>query len=365
MFSNSEINEIAINAMTTYWQATSLDVSIAEQHLAGVGAVFELENKLKSHYNKKYALCISNATMGLYSIALALDIKEQDFITTPLTYGASLSGFLLQQNHPIFATIDPQTLTIDPESVTPLITPNTRAILAVDWLGNPCDSLALRQIADEYGLWYIADAAQSLGASRQGLPASVYADAIVISFTVGKSIFAGEGGAIVTDNEALYQKLVWLTQHPYRQKRDLGLSLTNEFALNVRIHPLAAAIANAIFEESLQYLQQHQDWCLRVIDALNEIELTQPLDFRKNAIIPSFFRLCTPWKKERQDRDLLKELAHKNLSIKLKSYSLSYLFEQPYYQAQYQHFWQQKVTESKLPSWQLVEIAQSYNKTQI
>src|SRR5436190_7634341 len=80
------------------------------------------------------------------------------------TYGASLSGWLLLGNRPVFADIEADTLLLDPGSVRTQITPRTRAILAVDIFGVPSDSAALRRIADEHGLWYVAHAAQSLGA---------------------------------------------------------------------------------------------------------------------------------------------------------------------------------------------------------
>ncbi|MFW6359010.1 MAG: DegT/DnrJ/EryC1/StrS family aminotransferase [Chroococcales cyanobacterium] len=332
----------ALTAICNYWECASEDQIFAESHLAGTGAVAELEIKLKKHYGKQYALCVSNATMGLLAIALALDLKGVEFITTPFTYGASLSGFLLQENRPIFANLTPQTLTLDPDSVRSQITPNTRAILAVDILGNPCDMGALRQIADDYGLWYIADAAQSLGAYTQGMPASAFADALVVSFTVGKSVFAGEGGAILTDNEQLYQKLVWLTQHPYRQKRDVGLFLTNEFALNGRIHPLAAVIANATFEASLQQLRQYQEWCFQVIEVLNESGFTEVISWQTEQILPSFFRFCGRWRGESAEEELLQVLGDRNFNLKLQPFPIQLIPKKPAFIAQYGHLLSQE-----------------------
>jgi perosamine synthetase len=324
-------------AMTKYWQQANQDQGIAEQHLAGAGAVFQLETKLKNYYQKKYALCVSNATTGLLAIALALNLKQKEFITTPYTYGASLAGFLLLENKPLFAQVDAQTLTLDPESIKAQITPNTRAILAVDIYGNPCNQEALRNIADQHGIWYIADAAQSLGGYRGGIPASSLADVLVVSFTVGKSIFAGEGGAILTDNEELYQKLVWFTQHPYRQKRDLGLFLTNEFALNSRIHPLSAVIANAIFEDALIQLKLYQNWCFEVINAVNKIGLTKQINFQFQEIIPTFFSLVFQWDQEAKEIDLLRQLEQFNLKVNLESLTLKPLFEHPAFLETYGH----------------------------
>ncbi|MFB2891614.1 DegT/DnrJ/EryC1/StrS family aminotransferase [Aerosakkonemataceae cyanobacterium BLCC-F50] len=326
---------LAQEAIAQYWEELADHPDAAAIHLYGSGAVAQLEAKLTHHYGVKYALCVSNATMGLLAVALALNLQDEVFITTPYTYGASLAGWLKLGNHPRFADIDPETLTLNPEAVEQQITPNTKAILAVDIFGHPSNTQALRQIADEYGLWYIADAAQSLGAYRDGMPASALADAIVVSFTVGKSVFAGEGGAILTDNAELYQKLVWLTQHPYRQKRDVGLFLDNEFALNARIHPLAAVIANAIFEGALAQLQVHQADCFRLIETLNAIGLIQPIRFEQQQIVPSFFRLTAAVLEDVSEAEIQSALKEHGLSVILSPPPIRLIYRQPSFLAMY------------------------------
>jgi len=329
------LTDLARSAIADYWQAVADDPEQLGMHLSGSGAVAALEAKLCEWSGKSYALCVANATIGLWAIARALDLVGVEFVTTPYTYGASLAGWLVLQNRPIFAGVSPDTLTLDPVAVRRAITPQTRAILAVDILGNPCDSAALRAIASEYGLWYVADGAQSLGALRGGRPASGEADAIVVSFTVGKTICAGEGGAILTDNADLYERLVWWTQHPDRQRRDLGLGLVNEFGLNARIHPLAAVVANATFGAALQRLQGYQDGCFQVIAALNESGLTQPIRFRELGIVPSFFRLAAAWRGEPQGERLVADLAARGLAVRLEPLPFSRLDRQPAFIAQY------------------------------
>jgi len=318
--------DLAIAAVREYYQRES------GQHLYGTGAVADLEQKLARHYGKKYALCCCNATTALLAIALALDLKQEQFITTPLTYGGTLAGWLLLGNRPLFAGVEPVTYTLDPVAVRAAITPEVKAILAVDLFGNPCDMQGLRDVADEFGLWYIADAAQSLGADRDRLPASSLADAIVVSFTVGKSLCAGEGGAIITDDAELYQKLVWFTQHPYRQYRDLGLE--NQFGLNGRMHPLGAAIANATFEEALQDLQGYQSHCLAIAAALNEIGLTEmmphSLDYRS-----TFFRFVATWRDRPVPELLLRELGDRGFALEILPLSLCPIPQQAAYVTQY------------------------------
>lgn len=332
----SEGTQKAASAIRKFLASASSSEGVRQAHLVGSGAVAELEEKLKQHYAMRYALCVSNATTGLLAIALALDLKERDFVTSPITYGASLAGWLALGNRPVFADADASTLTLDCQAARRAITCETGAILSVDTLGNPADQVGLRRIADESGLWYIADAAQSLGAYRTGIPASSLADALVVSFTTGKTVFAGEGGAVLTNNTELYRKLVWHTQHPFRQRRDIGLKLTNEFALNGRIHPLAAVWANACFEASLEHLKWHQEKCFQLIDALNSIRLTERISYKAHSILPSFFRLGAIWKREQLPSVLLSELEHRKLAVNFEPLPVHLIYEQPAFLAQFQ-----------------------------
>ena len=208
-------------------------------HLRGGGAVGELEKRLETYYGMQHALCVSNATLGLLAVQLALGLKGVEILTTPYSWGGTVAGALLLGNRLAFGDIDAVTLTLDPDTVRNAISPHTKAILAVDVDGTPSDSSGLRQVADEYGLWYITDAAESFGATREGHPASYDADALVLSFGPGKPLDVGEGGAILTSSQELYEKLLWHTQHPERQRLELGLHLDNESCLTGRIHPAA------------------------------------------------------------------------------------------------------------------------------
>ncbi len=261
-------------------------------HLAGTGAVASLERQLRRWYGQPYALAVSSATTGLLGLGLALDLTGAEFVTTPYTWGGSIAAWLALGCRPVFADIDPRTLTLDPASVRARVTPHTRAILAVDIDGTPCDSEGLQRVADEFDLWYVLDGAQSLGATRRGASTGAGADAIVISFTVGKPLDACEGGAVMTRDESMHAKLVWHTQHPLRQARDVGLGLANEFALNGRIHPAAAAAADAQFDAALTNVYRRQSWALEITEALDASGLTDALRIPgDDECRPSFSRL--------------------------------------------------------------------------
>lgn len=124
-------------------------------------------------------------------------------------------------------------------------------MIDVDIHGNPADCGALRRVADEFDLWLVLDGAQSFGATQRGMPTGADADAIVVSFSWGKPLAAGEGGAVMTRDLSQHQRMVWHTQHPLRHARDIGLGVMNEFAINGRIHPAAAVTADTHFEAAL------------------------------------------------------------------------------------------------------------------
>lgn len=322
-------------AITDFLGSAKLSQIDAQQHLFGSGQVADLERKLANHFQMKHAVCVSNATSGLFAVALAINLRSAEFITSPFTYGGTVASWLVLDNVPAFADIEPATLEMNQKKIRSLITKQTKAILAVDSFGIPCDSHKLREIADEFELWYIADCAQSFGATRKGLPPNCLADAIVISFTAGKVLFAGEGGAVLTNNTELYEKLIWYSQHPYRQKKELGLSISNEFSINGRIHPLSAIWANTTFNSSLAKLKTHQEFCFAVICALNEIGLTIPIEFTSQNITPTFFKLSAEWQKKISPNLLERNLNDKGFDLRVSNNTVELLYQQNAFIAQY------------------------------
>ncbi len=294
--SRSRATQHATPASMAGKELERLSIGDERCHLSGLGMVAALEERLKSFYGMRYALCVSSATAGLMALALALDLRSSEFVTTPYTWGGTIAGWLYLGNRPLFADIEPHTLGLYAESARRRITAATRALLAVDIFGLPSDMRALRRLADEYGLVYVADAAQSFGALRDGVPASSLADALVLSFTTGKSLAVGEGGAVLTNSADIYEKLLWHTQHPQRQRRELGLHHDNEFALNARIHPWAAMQADAQFDQALQSVQSRRLECYSVIQALNSSGLTERITLPDGRVEPSFSRLTSLWR---------------------------------------------------------------------
>ena len=176
--------------------------------------VAALERKLTEYTGAKYAVAVSNGTAALHCACIAAGLGEGDeVITTPLTFAASANCALYVGATPVFADINPKTYNIDPESIRAHITDKTRAVVAVDFTGQAVEAKEIRKICDEYNLIFIEDAAHSIGTSYDGQMVGSIADMTTFSFHPVKTVTSGEGGAIMTNNKELYNKLVLAHSH--------------------------------------------------------------------------------------------------------------------------------------------------------
>ncbi len=176
--------------------------------------VSEFEKKLAEYVGAKYAVVVSNGTGALHCSCIAAGIGPGDeVITTPLTFAASANCVIYCGGTPVFADIDPETYNIDPDSIRSKITDKTKAIIAVDYTGQAVKYDEIRKICDEYNLIFIEDAAHSLATKYKGKQVGSLADMSTFSFHPVKTITGGEGGAITTNDDELYKKLVLAHTH--------------------------------------------------------------------------------------------------------------------------------------------------------
>ncbi len=176
--------------------------------------VEELEKKLCEVSGAKYAVAVSNGTAALHLAALAAGITHGDeVITTPITFAASANCALYCGGTPVFADINPLTYNISPTSIKEHITSKTKAIVAVDFTGQAVELDAILDICHEHNLLLIEDAAHSIGTTYNGKKIGSIADITTFSFHPVKTATAGEGGAIVTNDETLYKALYRLRNH--------------------------------------------------------------------------------------------------------------------------------------------------------
>lgn len=173
-----------------------------------------LERKLCEITGAKYAVVVSNGTAALHLAAMAAGIGEDDeVIVSSITFAASSNCVLYCGGTPVFADIKSDTYNIDPESIKKLITPKTKAVVAVDFTGQAAELNEIRKICQENNLILIEDAAHSLGTIYDGQPVGSIADMTTFSFHPVKTVTGGEGGAITTNDEELFRKLRLLRTH--------------------------------------------------------------------------------------------------------------------------------------------------------
>lgn len=172
------------------------------------------EKALCDFTGAKYAVAVNSGTSALHCACIAAGIGPGDeVITTPLTFAASSNCALYCGAKPVFADVDPETYTIDPDSIRAHITENTKAVVAVDFTGQAVKVDEIRAICSENNLVFIEDAAHSIATKYNGKQIGSLADMTCFSFHPVKTITGGEGGAITTNDEELYKKLVLAHTH--------------------------------------------------------------------------------------------------------------------------------------------------------
>jgi UDP-4-amino-4,6-dideoxy-N-acetyl-beta-L-altrosamine transaminase len=162
----------------------------------------------------RYAVAVSNGTAALHAAAFAAGIGPGDeVVTTPLTFAATANCARYLGATVVFADVRPDTLNLDPADVARRITPRTRAIIAVDYTGQPADLDELGQLAARHGLTVIEDASHALGATYHGRRIGAVAPLTTFSLHPVKHVTTGEGGVVTTDDPALRDRLKMFRTH--------------------------------------------------------------------------------------------------------------------------------------------------------
>ena len=213
--------------------------------------VHEAEEMLCKVTGAKYAVVVSNGTAALHIAAMAAGFGAGDeVIVSPITFAASANCVLYCGGKPVFADIDPDTYNIDPENIRKLITPKTKGIVAVDFTGQAVRLNEIREICREHQLVLIEDAAHSIGTKYDGKPVGSIADMTCFSFHPVKTVTCGEGGAVTTNDEKLYHRLLRLRAHGITRNREEMVHPTDarwyneqvELGYNYRLTDIQAAL---------------------------------------------------------------------------------------------------------------------------
>jgi perosamine synthetase len=249
--------------------------------------VDEFEKAFARYVHAAHAVAVSSGTAALHTAMYALGIGPGDeVIVPPITFAATANCVVYQGGTPIFADVEPDTLLIDPVQVEAKITNRTKAIIAVDYTGQPCDYDALRAIADRHGLLLVADACHALGGRYKGRPVGSLADLNVFSFHPVKHITTGEGGMITTNDQKLAERMRIFRNHgitsDHRQREQEGSWLYEmvDLGYNYRLTDIQCALGVSQLRKLPSWILRRQEIALRYDEAFAGVAGVAPLIVR-------------------------------------------------------------------------------------
>lgn len=245
------------------------------------------ERAMADYVGASEAVALSSGTAALHAAMFALRIGPGDEVIVPaMTFPATANCVVYQQGTPVFADVDPHTLLLGPEQVQARLSPRTKAIIAVDYAGQPCDYAALRTIAEEHGLALVADASHALGGSDRGTPVGSLAELSTFSLHAVKPITTGEGGMVTAANPASAERMRRFRNHgfasDYRQRGRSGSrhSEMTELGYNYRLTDIQCALGLCQLEKLDAWTARRQQIARRYDLALAEIPGVRPLAVR-------------------------------------------------------------------------------------
>ena len=238
--------------------------------------VDRFEEMLAERIGAPYAAAVSSGTAGLHLLAISAGIGAGDeVITSPYSFAASANCFVYEGGVPVFADIDPRTLNLGPAAVEAAVTERTKAIVAVDIYGYPCELDELRAIADRHGLALIEDSCEALGATYRGAQVGSHGTSGVFAFYPNKQITTGEGGVVVTHSEEEW--------HLVRSLRNQGRPEPGgwlehvRLGFNYRLSDIACALGIGQLERLDEILALRAEAAARYTTLLSGFDGVEPL----------------------------------------------------------------------------------------
>ena len=245
--------------------------------------VREFEERISEYVGTKYAVTFNSGTSALHALLLACDIKQGDEVIVPsFTFIATANAPLFVGAKPVFADIEDRTYGLDPEDVEKRITAKTKAILPIHYGGCPCSIRELREIAEDYNLLLIEDAAESLGAKIKDKKVGTFGEFAMFSFCQNKVITTGEGGAIITDSKESYEKLKLIRSHGRLETQDYFSSTEYmdyvTLGYNLRMSTMTAALGLSQLMKVDKIIKMRQDKAKYMTKKLSKNkEITLPI----------------------------------------------------------------------------------------
>ena len=269
--------------------------------------VGEFEEKLAQYVDAKHGVAVSSGTAALHAAVYAAGIGPGDeVIVPPMTFAATANSVLFQGGIPVFADVDPDTLLIAPDQVEAKLSSRTKAIIAVDYAGHPCDYDRLKDIAAKHHLCLIADACHALGAKYKDRKVGSLADLSVFSFHPVKHITTGEGGMITTDNPVFDKRMRRFrnhgitTDHHQREMKGTWFYEMVDIGYNYRITDFQCALGISQLRKNAQWIGRRQAIAHSYDTALRQIPGVRPLAVKMEYVMP-ITSMSSDWARKRSN----------------------------------------------------------------
>ena len=253
--------------------------------------VAEFEQAVADYVGAKYAVAVSNGTAALHAAMYAIGIGPGDeVIVPPMTLVATANCIVYQGGTPIFADVDPDTLLLDPKEVEKKITPKTKAIIGVDYAGQPCDWNKLREIATNNNLVLVADCCHAIGAEYKGRKVGSIADLNVFSFHPVKHIATGEGGMVTTDDKEKFKRICFFRNHgittdaTQREKEGTWFYEMQEMGFNYRLSDINCALGISQLGRLQESIKKRNEIAARYDNAFKDMPGIKSLDNRSDVL---------------------------------------------------------------------------------
>jgi perosamine synthetase len=273
---------------------------IDESDLAAVAAVLRsdwlttgptvegFEQDFARSTGTRYAVAVSSGTAALHAAMYAIDIVPGDEVLIPaMTFAATANCVVYQGGSPVFVDVEPDTLLIDPVDVERRITAKTRAIIAVDYAGLPCDYDRLLEIARQHELALVADACHSPGGKYNGRPVGSLADLSAFSLHPVKHLTAGEGGVVTTNDAEIAGRVRRFRNHgissDHRSREAAGSWVYEmvDLGYNYRITDLQCGLARSQLQKLASWVIRRREIANNYDQAFSESPYIQPLGTRR------------------------------------------------------------------------------------
>jgi dTDP-4-amino-4,6-dideoxygalactose transaminase len=300
---------------------------------SGLGAgptVTQFEKKFAKFAGVKHATAVNTGTAALHSAIVAAGVQQGDEVILPsFTFVATAEAVVMAGGKPVFTDINPETYNISLAEIEKNITKKTKAIMPVDLYGFAADIKPIREIAAEHGLAVVEDAAQAHGATYNGKPAGVFADAACWSLYASKNMTTGEGGVITTDSAEVAETLRLIRTHGEKAKY-ASLML----GYNYRMSEIQAAIGLVQLEKLSAFVAKRRENAKRLTRLLaktDRLQLPEETKDRQHSWYLYTVRLKNAAENERNK--IVEELRQKDIGAEV--YYSNPVHLMPYYRERF------------------------------